>query len=105
MRGKLENCFCLKSEKQPGAEVVAAKSLTKIRLQHQLRRESRAPLIAGINLRLQNIPNLFLQLWLAWPGPCQQQARALLGSIVTDVTLSLSLSLSRCGVTDILVTL
>ena len=71
MRGKLENCFCLKSEKQPGAEVVAAKSLTKIRLQHQLRRESRAPLIAGINLRLQNIPNLFLQSSL--PRPCQQQ--------------------------------
>ena len=75
MRGKLENCFCLKSEKQPGAEVVAAKSLTKIRLQHQLSRESRAPLIAGINLRLQNIPNLFLEL-SALPGPCQQQARA-----------------------------
>ena len=37
MRGKLENCFCLKSEKQPEAELVAAKSLTKIRLQHQLR--------------------------------------------------------------------
>ena len=80
MRGKLENCFCLKSEKQPGAGLVAAKSLTKIRLQHQLRRESRAPLIAGINLRLQNIPNLFLQLsalpGLVWSGPCQQQARA-----------------------------
>ena len=75
MRGKLENCFCLKSEKQPEAELVAAKSLTKIRLQHQLRRESRAPLIAGINLRLQNIPNLFLELSV-WPGPCQQQARA-----------------------------
>ena len=65
MRGKLENCFCLKSEKQPGAGLVAAQSLTKIRLQHQLLREReergerRAPLIAGINLGLQNIPNLF----------------------------------------------
>ena len=96
MRGKLENCFCLKSEKQPEAGLVAAKSLTKIRLQHQLsrERESRAPLIAGINLELQNIPNLFLELRPARPGPCQQQARALQLHNVTDVTPSLSLSLS-----------
>ena len=79
MRGKLENCFCLKSEKQPGAELVAAKSLTKIRLQHQLlreRRERRGPLIAGINLQLQNIPNLFLSPAQLRLVPCQQQARA-----------------------------
>ena len=29
MRGKLENCFCLKSEKQPEAELVAAKVFDK----------------------------------------------------------------------------
>ena len=96
MRGKLENCFCLKSEKQPEAELVAAKSLTKIRLQHQWRRErerereSRAALIAGINLELQNIPNLFLS--SAWS--------CLVPVNKSDLTLSLA-----AGVTAILVTL
>ena len=61
MRGKLENCFCLKSEKQPEAELVAAQVFDKNSSPASVeQRESRAPLIAGINLELQNIPNLFL---------------------------------------------
>ena len=75
MRGKLENCFCLKSEKQPQAgpeldwwrQGLWQKFVSSISWES----ERRAPLIAGINLRLQNIPNLFLQSSL--PRPCQQQ--------------------------------